>query len=118
MQGLHAIDVELVARLETRGLDPLGGLDGEEELVDGAEHLVDLADGGLVLEVHDGVELGDLDVDALADHLTLAGVEELAHLLDFGWWAGVVLLVTATATTTAAAKTSATTTTTTTSSSE
>lgn len=97
MQGLHAIDVELVARLETRGLDSLGGLDGEEELVDGSEDLVDLANGSLVLEVHDGVELGDLDVDALANHLALAGVEELAHLLDLGWWAGVVLLVTATA---------------------
>lgn len=97
MQSLHAVDVELVARLETRGLDTLGGLDGEEELVDGAEHLVYLADGGLVLEVHDGVELWDLGVDALADHLTLAGVKELAHLLDLGRWAGVVLLVAAAA---------------------
>lgn len=97
MQCLHAIDVEFVARLETRGLDALRWLDGKEELVDGAEDLIYLADGGLVLEVHDGVELGDLDVDALADHLALAGVEKLAHLLDLGWWAGVVLLVAAAA---------------------
>jgi len=46
----------------------------------------------LVLKIHGGVEMGDLGVDALADHLALAGVHELAHLEDGGGRAHVSLL--------------------------
>jgi hypothetical protein len=34
----------------------------------------------LVLEVDRGVEVGDLGVDRLADHLTLASVHDSSHL--------------------------------------
>ncbi|KAI6747579.1 hypothetical protein HG530_015812 [Fusarium avenaceum] len=78
-QKLLGADEELVALLERGGLDAFGGLDGEEDLVDGAEDLVDLADSRLVLEEDLGVEVGDLGVNGLADHLALAGVNELAH---------------------------------------
>lgn len=78
-QQLLGGNVELVALLEGGGLDALGGLDGEEDLVDGAEHLVDFADGRLVLEEDLGVEVGDFGVDGFADHFAFAGVDELAH---------------------------------------
>lgn len=45
-----------------------------------SENLVDLSNGCLVLQVDRGVEVGDLGVDGLADHLTLAGVHNGSHL--------------------------------------
>lgn len=54
-------------------------LDGEEDLVQWSEDLIDFADGGLVLEVDGSVEVRDLDVDGLADHFAFGCVEELTH---------------------------------------
>lgn len=50
----------------------------------------------LVLEVDGGVELGNLGVDALAHHLALARVDELAHLEHSGRRPHVALLVSST----------------------
>lgn len=73
-------DEDLVVNLEGGGNHAVLELDGEVELVHGTQDLVDLADLGLVLEVDGGVEVGDLDVCRLADHLALAGVHELTDL--------------------------------------
>lgn len=73
-------DKDLVVGLERGGDHAVLELDGEVELVHGAQDLVDLADLRLVLEVDGGVEVGDLDVGRLADHLALAGVHELTDL--------------------------------------
>lgn len=51
-------------------------LDGEEDLVDGAENFVNLADLGLVLEEYVGVEVRDFGVRRLVHHVPLAGVLE------------------------------------------
>jgi hypothetical protein len=51
-------------------------LDGEEDLVDGAENLVDLANLGLVFEEDVGVEVRDFGVGRLVHHVPLAGVLE------------------------------------------
>lgn len=91
------VDVELIAALEGGGLNTLGGLNGEVDVVDGAEDFIYLADRGLVLQVHDGVELRDLDIDALADHLAFARVDEFADRGDLRWWAEIALLETSTA---------------------
>jgi len=88
---------ELVAGLERSGLDALGRFYGKVDLVDGAEHLVDLADGCLVLEKDLRIEVGHLGVDGLADHLALAGVHEAAHLEDLVGRAEVALTKTAAA---------------------
>lgn len=79
-EELVAANVDLVASLKAGGVDAVAGLDGEVDLVQRAEDLVDLADLGLVLEEYRGVEVGDLGVDGLADHLTLGGVHEGTHL--------------------------------------
>ena len=55
-------------------------LDGEVDLVDGAEDLVDFADGRFVLEVDGCVEVGDFGIDAAADEFAFGCVEEGAHL--------------------------------------
>jgi hypothetical protein len=73
------------------------GLDGEKDLVQRAEDLVDFADGSLrmrlvtrsysrisrrmylVLEVDGRVEIGNLGVDGFAEHLVLDVVHEFAH---------------------------------------
>lgn len=81
-EELLRADEELVAWLEAGRLDALAGFYGEVYLVDGAEDLVDLADGCLVLEEDLRVEVRHLGVDALAHHLALAGVHEAAHLED------------------------------------
>lgn len=96
-EELLGANEELVAGLERGGLDALGRFYGEVDLVDGAEHLVDLADGRLVLEKDLRVEVGDLGVDGLADHLALAGVHEAAHLEDLVGRAEVALAKTAAA---------------------
>lgn len=90
-------DVEAVAGLEGGGLDALGRLDREVDLVERAEDLVDLPHRGLVLQVYRCAEVGELGVDALAHHLALARVQELAHLDDGGGGAEVALLVAAAA---------------------
>lgn len=46
-QELLGSDVELVALFEGSGLDALGGLNGEVNLVNGSEDFVDLANGSL-----------------------------------------------------------------------
>jgi len=46
----------------------------------------------LVFEVNGRIEVRNLRVDALAHHLPLARVYELAHLQDNGWRACVSLL--------------------------
>lgn len=79
-QQLIAANVELVARLERTGLETLAGLDGEHDVVHGAQDLVDLADLGLVLQINGGVEVGDLFVDGLADDIALASVQKGTHL--------------------------------------
>ena len=79
-EELVAANVDLVARLEAGGVDTVAGLDGEVDLVQRAEDLVDLADLRLVLEEDRGVEVGDLGVDGFADHLALGSVHEGAHL--------------------------------------
>lgn len=96
-EELLAADEELVAGLEAGGLDAVAGLDGKVYLVDGTEDLVHLADGRLVLEEDLGVEVRDLWVGGLADHLTLAGVHEGAELEDLGRGAKVALSETAAA---------------------
>lgn len=101
-EELLAADEELVAGLEAGGLDAVAGLDGKVYLVDGTEDLVHLADGRLVLEEDLGVEVRDLWVGGLADHLTLAGVHEGAELEDLGRGAKVALSETAAATASAA----------------
>lgn len=65
-------------------------------MVDGTEDLVELANGSLVLEEDLGVEVRDLGVRGLADHLAFAGVHERAKLEDLGWRTEVTLLETAT----------------------
>jgi hypothetical protein len=78
-QEFVAADVELVAGLEGLGLNAFLGLNGEVDLVQGTANLVDLADGCLVFEVDGRVEVGDLGVDRLAEHLVLDLVDKLAH---------------------------------------
>lgn len=86
--------------MEGGGLDTLGGLNSEVDLVDGAEDLVDLTDGRLILEEDLRVELRDLVLraHAAAHHLALAGVQERAHLEDRVRRAEVALAVAAAAT--------------------
>lgn len=96
-QELLLGDVEAVAGLEGAGLDALGRLDSEEDLVQGTKDLVDLADGSLVLEVYRGGKVRDLGVDGLAKHLALARVHKLAHLDHAGRRAEVALLEAASA---------------------
>src|SRR5690242_17773772 len=79
-QGLVAANVELVAGLKGLGLDAFLGLDGEIDLVQGAANLVNLADGCLVLEVDERVEVRDLGVDRLAEDFILDLVDKCAHL--------------------------------------
>ena len=79
-QELVAADVELVAGLEGLGLDAILGLDGEVDLVQGTADFIDFTDGSLVLEVDGRVEVGNLGVDRLAEHLVLDLVDECAHL--------------------------------------
>lgn len=85
--------------MEGGGLDTLGGLNSEVDLVDGAEDLVDLTDGRLILEEDLRVELRDLVLraHAAAHHLALAGVQERAHLEDRVRRAEVALAVAAAA---------------------
>ena len=83
-EELVAANVDLVASLEAGGVDAITGLDGEVDLVQRAEDLVDLADLRLVLEENRGVEVGDLGVDGFADHLALGSVHEGAHLCKVG----------------------------------
>ena len=83
-EELVAANVDLVARLEAGGVDAVAGLDGEVDLVQRAEDLVDLADLRLVLEEDRGVEVGNLGVDGFADHLALGSVHEGAHLCKVG----------------------------------
>ena len=83
-EELVAANVDLVAGLEAGGVDAVAGLDGEVDLVQRAEDLVDLADLRLVLEEDRGVEVGDLGVDGFADHLALGSVHEGAHLCKVG----------------------------------
>lgn len=83
-EELVAANVDLVAGLEAGGVDAVAGLDGEVDLVQRAEDLVDLADLRLVLEEDGGVEVGDLGVDGGADHLALGSVHESAHLCKAG----------------------------------
>ena len=78
-EELVAANVDLVASLEAGGVDAITGLDGEVDLVQRAEDLVDLADLRLVLEEDRGVEVRDFRVDGGADHLALGGVHEGAH---------------------------------------
>lgn len=60
-------------------------LDGEVNLIDRAEDLIDLANGRLVLEVDRGVEVGNLGrLGRGAEHLGLDGVEEGADLCRTG----------------------------------
>lgn len=104
LQGkqLVAADKHLVTGLEGCGDDTLLGLDGEVDLVDRTQDLVDLANGGLlcdvslrkcdsigishfaiaylVLQIDRSVEVGDLRVDRLADHLALTSVHHRSHL--------------------------------------
>ena len=79
---LVAANVELVAVLEGSSNDTLLGLDGEVDLVDGAEDLVDFADSSLVLKVDGGVEVRNLYVGRSADHFAFGSVHEGAHLVD------------------------------------
>ena len=65
-------------------MDALLRLDGEVDLVQGTQDLVDLADLGLVLEVDGGVEVGDFGVDGAADQLAFGGVQEFTHFCDVG----------------------------------
>ena len=65
-------------------------------LVEGTEDLIDLADGGLVLEEDLGVEVGDLDVGRLVEHLAFDGVLEGAELENLGGGAVVALAETTT----------------------
>jgi hypothetical protein len=81
-EELVAANVDLVARLEAGGVDAVAGLDGEVDLVQRAEDLVDLADLRLVLKEDRGVEVGDLRVDGGADHLAFGCVHESAHLCE------------------------------------
>jgi hypothetical protein len=53
----------------------------------------------LVLEVYRRVEVRDLGIDALAHHLALARVDELAHLEDCRWGTEIALSVTTTSAT-------------------
>jgi hypothetical protein len=77
---LVAANVDLVASLEAGSVDAVTGLDGEVDLVQRAEDLVDLADLRLVLEEDRGVEVGDFRVDGGADHLAFGSVHESTHL--------------------------------------
>lgn len=79
-QQLVSANVKLVTRLERSGLEALGGLDSEHDIVHWAKNLVDLADLGLVLKVNGGVEVGDLLIDGLADDIALASVQKGTHL--------------------------------------
>lgn len=78
-EELVAANVNLVASLEAGGVDAVAGLDGEVDLVQRAEDLIDFADLRLVLEEDRGVEVGNFRVDRGADHLALSGVHEGAH---------------------------------------
>lgn len=78
-EELVAANVDLVASLEAGSVDAVTGLDGEVDLVQRAEDLIDLADLRLVLEEDRGVEVRDFGVDGGADHLALSGVHEGAH---------------------------------------
>lgn len=81
-------------------MDAFLRLDGEEDLVDGPEDFVNLADGRLcgclvstfghdylepwadahlVLEVDGCIEVGDLCVHGFADNFSFAGMHESAH---------------------------------------
>lgn len=77
-------DVDLGAGSEALGVDTGLGLDRKVHLIDGAKHLVDLADGLLVRIVDHGVELGELLlVGGLAhEELALDAVHGLSQLLD------------------------------------
>lgn len=105
LQGeqLVTADKHLVTGLERSCNNALLGFDGEVDLVDRAQNLIDLADRSLlnisltpgnatgyntttlasaylVLQVDRGVEVGNLRVDRLADHLALASVHDRSHL--------------------------------------
>lgn len=66
-------------------------------LVEGTEDLIDLADGSLVLKEDLSVEVGDLGVGGLVEHLALDGVLEGAELQNLGGGTIVALAETATA---------------------
>ena len=101
-QQLVSSNVELVARLERLGLDAFLGLDREVDLVERTANLVDLANGclqqcqplrssdcdnyitHLVLEVDRRVEVRDLGVDGLAEHLALDIVNKSTHFCILG----------------------------------
>jgi len=75
-EKLIASDVELVAGFEGGCLDAFSRLDGEVNLIDRSQNLVNLADGCLVLEVDRCVEVGDLSVNRFANNLPFASVQE------------------------------------------
>jgi len=81
-EELLAANEDLVAIAEASGDDAGLGLDGEVDLVNGAENLVDLADERLVLEVDGRVEVGDLGVGRLVQHLAFDCVLKAAQLED------------------------------------
>lgn len=90
-QQLVATNEELVTGLETRRLDPFLRLDGEIQLVDRPEDLVDLAHGRFVLQVDGRVEVGDLRIDGAAHHLALGRVHELSHFCSRAWSASMLV---------------------------
>jgi len=57
-------------------LDTFLRLDGEVDLIDRPEDLVDFANQDGVFRVDGGVEVGNLGIDRFADHLSFAGVQE------------------------------------------
>lgn len=117
-EELLGADENLVAGLKGSSDDAGLGLDGEVDLKEGGvlircalvhvsegsthlvertEDLIDLADGGLVLEEDLSVEMGDLGVGGLVEHLALDGVLEGAELENLGGGTIVALTETTTA---------------------
>lgn len=86
-------NVELVPFLKGVGLDTVGGLDGEKDLVQGTQDLVDLTNLALVLQVDWGVEVRNPDVYGATDNVAFTSLHERTHfqngvwgsLLKLGW---------------------------------
>jgi hypothetical protein len=106
-QELVGADVHFIVHLEGFGIHTVIRLDGEVNLVDRTENLLNLANLGLILQIDTGIEIRNHDVGKTADHFILSTVHELAN--DANLSGRSLIHASATTTTTTATETTSTT---------
>lgn len=95
-QELLRVDVDLLVSLERARGHSLLHLHGKHEVVDRSQNLINLTDLSLVVKEDSTIEVRDLLVCALADHLILTSMHHLSDLDDLARGTCVEAVVTTT----------------------